>query len=198
VRALDRVVSLDDFGDFARSSAAVAKAEAVWAWDGHRRVVCITVSGPDGAAILPETPQYTNLLGAIQNAGDGTVPVALCSFVPRTFTLSATLTIDPALDPDAVTANAKTALQSAFGFDARDFMQPVYRSEVIETLQSVPGVVALTLDELRYNDRLILEILILSATDGLIAGPPALVGGTLVGAELLTIDNGPLPKVVHA
>jgi hypothetical protein len=198
VRALDRVVSLDDFGDFARSSAAVAKAEAVWAWDGHRRVVCITVSGPDGAAILPETPQYTNLLGAIQNAGDGTVPVALCSFIPRTFTVSATLTIDPALDPDAVTANAKTALQTAFGFDARDFMQPVYRSEVIETLQSVPGVVALTLDELRYNDRLILEFLILSASDGLIAGPPALVGGTLVGAELLTIDNGPLPNVVHA
>ncbi len=198
VRALDRVVSLDDFGDFARSSAAVAKAEAVWAWDGHRRVVCITVSGPDGSAIVPETPQYTNLLAAIQNAGDGTVPVALCSFVPRTFTVGATLIVDPALDPDAVTATAKAALQAAFGFDARDFMLPVYRSEIIEALQSVTGVVALTLDELRYNDRPIIEMPFHSASDGLIAGPPALIGGTLTGAELLTIDNGPLPSVVHA
>jgi predicted phage baseplate assembly protein len=197
VRALDRIVSLDDFGDFARASAAIAKAQAVWAWDGARRVVCITVSGPDGSPIVPETPAYANLLAAIVAAGDGTVPVRLCSYVPRTFTVGVTLTIDPAYDGDAVVAAAKDALHAAFAFDARDFMQPVYRSEVIALLQGVPGVVALTLDTLRYADALVTELL-LFASDGLVAGPPRLVGGQLVGAELLTIDPGPLPGVVRA
>lgn len=197
VRALDRVVSLDDFGDFASASAAVGKAAAVWAWDGVRQVVCITVSGPAGSPIVPGTDQYTNLLGAIANAGDGTVPVRLCSYVPRTFTVGATLTVDPALDPDQVVANAKAALQAAYSFSARAFMQPIYRSEVIATLQNVAGVVALTLDTLRFNDNLF-ELYLLGATDALTAAPPTMIGGSLTGAELLTIDGGPLPNVVHA
>lgn len=195
VRALDRIVSLDDFGDFASASAAVAKAAAVWAWDGVRQVVCITVAGPGGVAISPGTDTYRNLLGAIGSASDGTVPVTLCSYVPRTFTVGATLTVDPALDPDLVVSNAKAALQAAFGFGARAFMQPVYRSEVIATLQNVTGVVALTLDALRFNDNLIEPSLL--GQDGLTAAPPALSAGSLTGAELLTIDGGPLPGVVH-
>lgn len=197
VRALDRIVSLDDYADFARASAAIAKAAATWAWDGHRQVVCVTVAGPGGITLVPETPQYTNLLAAIIGAGDGTIPVALRSFVPRTFTVGATLAVDPALDPDAVVANAKAALQAAYGFGARDFMQPVFRSEVIETLQGVNGVVALTLDRFRYNDRLISEWFTHDA-EALTAAAPRIVGGQLTGAELLTIDAGPLPNVVHA
>jgi len=129
---------------------------------------------------VPETPQYDNLLTAIQNAGDGTVAGTLCSFVPRTFMLGATLTVDPALDADAVVVSAKQALQAAFGFDARDFMQPVYRSEVIATLQNVRGVIALTLDTFRYNDGLTIELS--SDSDYLPANPPRIVNGALVGA----------------
>ncbi len=196
VRALQRIVSLDDYGDFASASAAVAKAAAVWAWNGLRNVVCITVAGPGGAGILPGTSTYQNLLSAIGDASEGTIPVALCSFVQRTFTVGATLTVDPAYDADQVVINAKVALQAAFSFSVRAFMQPVYRSEVIATLQSVAGVVALTLDTLRYNDNLVEPSQL--SQDGLTAAPPSVVAGVLSGAELLTIDKGPLPSVVHA
>lgn len=197
VRALARIVSLDDFADFAGASAAVAKASAVWAWDGQRQVVCITVSGPNGIAIAPGSSTYLNLVAAIAAAGDGTVPVVLAGYVPRTFTVGATLTVDPSYDLDAVVSSAKAALQSTFAFDARAFMQPVYQSEVVATLQNITGVVALTIESFAFSDGLGVEY---SGTSqgALVAGPPRVENGQLIGAELLTIDTGPLPNVVHA
>lgn len=197
VRALGRIVSLDDFADFTSATAAVAKASAVSAWDGTRQVVCITVAGPGGVAIVPGSQAYVNLLGAIMAAGDGTVPVMLASYVPRTFTVGATLTVDPALDPNAVTAAAKAALQTAFAFGSRAFMQPVYESEVVAVLQALTGVVSLTIDSFAFSDGSGVEY-DGSAQQALVAGPPVIVAGVLTGAELLTIDTGPLPNVVHA
>ena len=49
VLTLDRAVSLQDYEDFARTFAGVAKAQAVWVWDGRKRSVFLTVAGPDGA-----------------------------------------------------------------------------------------------------------------------------------------------------
>jgi hypothetical protein len=195
-RALDRIVALEDVGDFARASASIAKAEVVWAWDGRRHVACVTVAAPGGAAVDPTSAQYRNLIKAMLAASDGTFPIVLCSYVPRTFTLGATLTVDPSLDADAVVAAAKDALRAAFGFDARGFMQPVFPSEIFAVLQAVPGVIAATIDTFRLSDA--------SAADPtlppnpLAADPPVLVGGTLVGAQLLTLEPGLLPGVVHA
>jgi predicted phage baseplate assembly protein len=199
VRALDRIVALEDVGDFARASAAIAKAEAVWAWNGRRQVACVTVAGAAGAAIDPASSLFINLVAAMNAASDGTAPIVLCSYVPRVFTVGATLTVDPSLDADAVVAAAKDALHAAFGFDARSFMQPVHASEVIALLQGVAGVIALTLDALAITGANGASASATSATaaDGLRAQPPQLTGGVLVGAELLTVDTGPLPAVVH-
>jgi hypothetical protein len=38
MRAVDRIVALEDVRDLARASATIHKAEAVWAWDGRLRV----------------------------------------------------------------------------------------------------------------------------------------------------------------
>ena len=192
VRALERIVSLDDFGDFARAGAAIAKAEAVWAWDGRRRVVSLSVAGPNGAQIDPGAAQFANLKNAIAAAGDGTASVAICSYVPRTFTVGATLFVDAALDAGAVVRAVKDTLRAAFSFDARRLMQPVYRSELIATMQGVNGVVAVRLDRFGYSDAAAVG----AGVDRLIADPPKLVGDALVGAELLTLEDGPLPRVV--
>jgi predicted phage baseplate assembly protein len=195
VRALERIVSLDDFGDFARAGAAVAKAEAVWAWDGRHRVVSLSIAGPGGAQIDAGAAQFANLKSAIAAAGDGTARVAICSYVPRTFTVAATLFTDPLRDAGAVVRAAKDTLRAAFAFETRRLMQPVYRSEVIATLQAVTGVVAVRLDRFAYSDAIAAAA---SPVDGLIADPPKLVAGVLVGAELLTLEDGPLPGVVAA
>jgi hypothetical protein len=196
-RALDRIVALEDVGDFARSSATVAKAEAIWAWDGRRQVACVTVAGPNGTIIDRTSDPFKNLVGAMRAASDPTIPIVLCNFVPRRLTIGATLTVDPSLDADAVVTAAKAALRTAFGFDARNFMQPVYRSEIFAVLQAVTGVVALTIDRFRLADETI-ATKIYKRPDLIVADPPTLVDGTLVGAQLLTLEAGLLPGVVHA
>jgi uncharacterized phage protein gp47/JayE len=195
-RALDRIVALEDVGDFARASASIAKAEAVWAWDGRRHVACVTVAAPGGAAVDPTSTQYRHLISAMRAASDGTFPIVLCSYVPRSFALGATLTTDPSRDADAVVAAAKDALRAAFGFDARDFMQPVFQSEIFAVLQAVPGVTAATIEMFRFSDASAADPMV--SPNPLPANPPVLFAGALVGAELLTLEPGLLPAVVHA
>ena len=188
VRTLDRIVSLEDFEDFARASAGIAKARVIWTSDGVRDLACVTVAGGGGASVVPGSAQYSNLLQAMRAAGDGTVPVVLCDYSPLTFTLAATVKVDPALDGPTVLSAVWAALQSAFGFKARDFMQPVFRSEVISVMQSVPGVVALTLDGLAYSGGPLLG----AQPEALTASQPKLGAGGLIGAQLLTLKPGPL------
>lgn len=193
VRALDRIVSLEDFGDFARASGGVAKADAAWAWTGTQRVVCVTVAGPAGSAFPAGTPPYANLLAAMAAASDGMTPVVLRTYVPSTFDLAATLVTDPTLDPAAVLAAVKAALTAAFSFDVRAFAQPVFRSEVIAVMQDVPGVVALTLDGFGYTGAAQNP-----QADALVAPGPTVGPAGFAGATLLTLGPGLLPGVVTA
>lgn len=193
VRALDRIVSLEDFGNFARASAGIAKAAATWAWTGTQQAVCVTVAGPDGNAIPVGTPAYRNLLAAFSASSDGMTPTVLRSYVAQTFDIAATLIVDPTLDPAAVLVAVKVALRAAFSFDARAFAQPVFRSEAIAVIQDVPGVVALTLDGFGYTGQAQNP-----QADALIATGPVLSWGSLSGATLLTLARDLLPGVVTA
>jgi hypothetical protein len=193
VRTLDRIVSRQDVADFAAAGAGIAKAATSWAWDGTRDVACVTVAGIDGAPVLPGSDQYANLLLAMREASDGMLAVTLCSYVPVTFTVAATVTADPALVKADVLAAVKAALLAAFSFQARAFAQPVFASEVVAVVQGVPGVVAMTLDGLaRKGDPLT------PVPDVLLAAPPTVGGAGQVGAELLTLETGALPEVVLA
>lgn len=197
VKALGRIVSLEDAADFAAASAAVAKARADLVWDGTRSVVCVTVAGPGGAPIAPGTARYASLLQAMREAGDGTLAVALCDFVPASFSLAATITPDPATVAADVLAAVKDALGAMFSFDRRAFGQPVFRSEVVACIQDVPGVVAVTLDAFARTGAPPAPAGS-PVVDALVAQPPSLGPAGLVGAELLTIEAGPLPRVVAA
>jgi hypothetical protein len=193
VMTIDRIVSLEDVGDFAAATAGIAKAAVNWIWDGSRYVACVTVAGPGGAAVATGTAQYTNLLAAMAGASDGTLPVTLCSYVPVTFTVAATITPDPTLISTDVLAAVKTALATTFSFASRAFGQPVFSSEVIATVQNVPGVVAMTLDSFGFSGTAGAAPL-----DPLPASAPTLGVQGLVGAQLLTLQPGPLPNVVLA
>jgi hypothetical protein len=192
VKTLDRIVSLEDVGDFAAASAGIAKAGVSWVWDGTRYVACVTVAGVGGAAVVPGTPQYANLVQAMLAAGDGTLAVALCSYVPVTFTVDATVTPDPALVGADVLSAVKATLAATFSFSARAFGQPVFASEVIAAVQNVPGVVAMTLDALA-------PVGAPGPQPDAIAAATATLGPQgLVGAQLLMVQPGPLPGVVLA
>lgn len=191
VKTLDRIVSREDVADFAAAGAGIAKAATSWIWDGTRDVACVTVAGTGGAEVPPGGAQYDNLLTAMREASDGTLAVTLCSYVPVTFTVAATLTTDPSLVRADVLAAVRTALAAAFSFAARAFAQPVFASEIVAVVQGVPGVVALTLDGLaRKGDPLT------PVPDFLPAAPPTAGAAGPVGAELLMLETGSLLGVV--
>jgi predicted phage baseplate assembly protein len=191
VLTLDRVVSLQDYEDFSRAYAGIAKALATWFWDGERRGVFLTVAGPLGAVVPVGSDAQIDLLDALRRAGDPRVPLRVGSHRPVTFHLSAQVTADPDRRPEQVRSAVETALRAAFGFDAREFARPVALSDVTVVIQGTPGVVAVDLDQLYRGSAAGLQA-------RLDAAGPTVAGGATTGAELLTLDPGPLDLRVSA
>ncbi len=177
VMTLDRIVSLQDYEDFARAFAGVAKANAVWATFGSQRGIYITVAAPLGDAIAEGSNTYTNLLTAIAAAGDPRVLVDVVSYTKKTFTIHASIKIDPTYLQDKVLDAVEDALRDQFAFKARSFGQGVTPGEIIAAIQNVAGVIAVNL---------------ISPDSAISAALPTPGASALVPAELLTLDPAPL------
>jgi predicted phage baseplate assembly protein len=149
VRTLERIVSLTDFEDFARTFSGIGKARADWVWAGSQRVIHVTVAGPEGADISPEVLE--NLIAAMRRAGVPHVPARVTPAERLYFTVAANLTVDADYESETVLAAAESALRAAFAFPEREFADRVASSEVIAILERVPGVTAVDLDSLVYE-----------------------------------------------
>lgn len=185
VLTLDRVVSLEDYENFSRAYAGVAKALATWTWDGRTRGVFLTVAGPLGADISASLAQ--DLIDAIHAAGDPFVPVRAASYKKALFRLAAGIVVDPDYEAETVLAEATDALRSAFSFQERGFGQSVEMSEVIALIQGIAGVVAVDLNSLYRSGQAVklktrLEAELPNGND------PTSLGA----AELLTLDPAPV------
>jgi hypothetical protein len=190
VLTLDRAVSIQDYEDFSRAFAGVAKARAAWTWDGQTKRVFVTVAGPNGAEIKPDSDTYINLLAALQKAGDPFVSLRVKSYRPAYFHFAGKVKVNPDYETDLVLASVEQTLRKQFSFDVRAFGQPVFSSEVIAAVQSVPGVVAEDLSKLyRADAPATLETRLLAAL------PEMLADGSMVAAELLTLDPAPLDEL---
>jgi len=153
--------------------------------------VFITVAGPDGAEIKPDSDTYQNLLAALQHAGDPFVSLRVKSYRPAFFRLAAEVKVDPDHETDLVLAAVEQALRAQFSFVNRAFGQPVMLSEVIAVMQTVTGVVAVDLNSLFRSDAVAATL----ETRLLAALPETVSGGDVAAAELLTLDPAPLDKL---
>jgi hypothetical protein len=100
VLTLDRTVSLQDYEDFSRAFAGIAKALATWTWDGQMQRVFITVAGPDGAEIKTDGDTYQHLLEALQQAGDPFVSLRVKSYRPAYFRFAGKVKVNPDYQTD--------------------------------------------------------------------------------------------------
>lgn len=192
VLTLERIVSLRDYEDFARTFGGISKASATWTWNVDRRGVLLTVAGIDGAPVSPDDPLRERLLAAMTRAGDPHVPVEVRSYRPVAFRLATTVERDEAYESDRVRAAVEEALVTAFSFAARAFGQPVTLSEVVAVVQAVPGVVAVDVD-LLYRGATPAWSSFLAA-----ASPrPGEDAAAAQGAELLVLDLRPGDVVVR-
>lgn len=182
VLTLDRIVSLQDYQDFASAYAGIGKAQAVWLWDGEKRIAHLTVASAAGAPVAENSELRERLRQAIAASCDPTQNVVIGTYMPLFFTLRANVKLDATYIEEKVLAAITQALQSAFSFEARGFGQRVTESEVIALIQNIPGVVYVDLDALRRTDKP-------NQKPPLRAHIARREGGVIQPAELLTLSQ---------
>lgn len=146
VQALDRVVSVQDYADFARTFAGIAKANARLLSDGRRQVVHLTIAGQDNIPIDPTSDLYQNLFLALRKLGNPSEPLRLAVCEAKLLVLSMRVRVQADYQLEKVVPNIRTALLNAFGFEQRDLGQPIYQSEVLSVVQQVAGVAFVELE----------------------------------------------------
>lgn len=188
VMTLGRIVSLQDYQDFARAFSGIDKALATWTWFGERRGVFVTVAGANGAKVDEDSTLYKNLVKAMKTSGDATVPLLVKSYRPRLFRVAAALGADAAFVPEKVVADVERTLRNAFAFGVREFGQPVHFSEVVGVMQNVRGVVSVDVTEFHRSDQAPGP----APEAHIAAAAPQAGTAQILAAELLTLDPRPL------
>ncbi len=188
VLTLGRAVSLQDYEDFARTFSGIAKAQAVWVWDGRKRSIFLTVAGPNGELLAEDGSVITQLKESLRIYGDPFVAFTVKPYRQAWFQIEGTVTIAPDHVSDVVMMAISADLQSRYAFEARAFGQLVALSEVIAAIQAVPGVVAVDLDRFARTDQALPAM-----QPRLIADRPAMgADGLVPAAELLLLDPASL------
>ena len=142
VLALDRLVSVPDYADFARTFGGVGKAAAIKLGN----LVQVTIAGAADAPIDPSSDLYRNLLQALRQYGDPSLPVRLGVRELLALAVSAKVGLLPDFAWESVEPAVRAALLDAFGFERRALAQAVYLSELVACMQAVRGVAWVDVD----------------------------------------------------
>jgi Baseplate J-like protein len=188
ILTLERVVSVDDYANYARAFAGIAKASALWIASGRARGMYLSVAGANGSAIPAGSNTQANLVASLASHGDPLIPVSVMSYASATFTLKLAIKCQPDADPAQVPLDVVAALRAAYAFDTRDFGQAVTLDEVYAVIQGVDGVLAADIQQLYRLDT---GPLAPQPSAQLAAAVAALQpDGSVNSAELLTLDPG--------
>jgi hypothetical protein len=146
---IGRIVSLEDYQNFAINFAGIAKAIATWTWLGNRRGVFLSIAGENGAVLESDDPIVLKLVAAIQSGGNPYIPLLVAPYVPVLFRITAAVKVDQDnYDQGQVLAQVWQNIQTAFAFDQRQLAQSVVSSQIVEIIQQTPGVIATQLQAL--------------------------------------------------
>ncbi len=145
VTALDRLVSVQDHADFARSYAAIAKASAALLSNGKREVVHVTVAGVDDAE-LSGSELLELLLESFHTYGDPALPIEVDVREVRFALIKAGVRVASGYRWKDVEPWIRSALLDKLGFARRDLGQDLHASEVISLIHGVRGVQWVDLD----------------------------------------------------
>jgi predicted phage baseplate assembly protein len=148
VMSLDRLISTQDYADFARTFGGIGKASAVRLSDGHRRLVHLTIAGVDDIPIDENSDLYRNLRQALHQFGDPFQAIKVDVRELLALVVSANVRVLPDYQWEKVEPRIRAALLSKFSFEQRELGQPVFLSEVISAMQQIAGVAYVDVDVL--------------------------------------------------
>ncbi|MBD5788253.1 baseplate J/gp47 family protein [Cellulosimicrobium terreum] len=144
VRTLDRAVSVDDYGDFARAFSGVGSARADLVWDGRTDTVVVSVLAADGGPA--SVSLIADLAATIDGARDERAPRVLLAGEVLDVGARIRLQVDPRFETEAVREAVSAALLTRFG--GLPLAVPVAAARVLVTASEVDGVVSATVPRL--------------------------------------------------
>ncbi|MET9424687.1 putative baseplate assembly protein [Streptomyces sp. NPDC006540] len=140
VSALDRLVSVKDYEDFARSRAGIGRAVAREVFDGRRQVLHVTVAGVDDIPVAGDSDVLRALRSSLARYGDGRLPVRVDVRDLVLLLLAAKVKVAPDHTWSVVEPRLRQALLRTYGPEGRELGRPARLSEVMATAHRVPGV----------------------------------------------------------
>ncbi|KKD61723.1 hypothetical protein RN22_03645 [Grimontia sp. AD028] len=179
-RTLGRVVSLTDYADFSRAYGGIVKATSQWLHLSSGPQVVVTVAAEEGAQVPEGGDLHDALTEALVAAGDPFARFVLRSFRQTFFRLGIKIKVNENYLADDVISRAESQLRDALSFEARDFGQPVFASEVVALLHKVDGIDAVVVDRL-YTENTP------TRHDGIAAPVAEIISGEVVGATILSL-----------
>ncbi|MBC8003200.1 MAG: putative baseplate assembly protein, partial [Opitutaceae bacterium] len=147
VTALDRLVSTQDYADFARTSAGIGKASAIRLSDGYRQIVHVTIAGAEDILIEKTSDLYRNLVKALHDFGDPSLPIQVEVRKLLLLVIQAKVRVLPDYLWEKVEPKVRAALLDRFSFAGRDLGQDALLSEAIGAIQMVEGVQFVDVDK---------------------------------------------------
>jgi hypothetical protein len=191
---LGRVVSLEDYQNFALGFAGISMALATWTWFGSTRGIFLTLAGEGGTIVNATDQVVQNLMQAYQNYGPPNMPVLPVSYQPQNFEIGMQVMVNsPTYDPTVVVPQVWQALTAAFAFGQLAPGQNVAASQIIQIAQSIPGVTAVNLTALNLSGTAAGVVNLLCAS-----GPiPGNASGSIppTGAQILLLDPASVGNV---
>lgn len=146
VMALDRLVSMQDYADFTRTFAGIAKASGKRLSDSRSQFIHLTIAGVDDIPIDPVSDLYRNLLEALRALGDVSVAVKIDTRELIILVLSARIRLQRDYLWDPVITEVRAALLHKFGFRRRALGQAALLCEIIACIQAIEGVAYVDVD----------------------------------------------------
>ncbi|KAB1990052.1 putative baseplate assembly protein [Streptomyces triticiradicis] len=138
--ALDRLVSVPDHEDFARSRAGIGRASARQLTDGTRQIVHVTVAGVDDIPLTEDSDVVRTLHASLAAQGDPRLAVGVAVRELVLLVVVAGVKVAPDHRWDLVEPRVRRALLARLGYAGRELGQSAHLSEVLAAAQAVPGV----------------------------------------------------------
>ena len=138
--ALDRLVSVQDYADFARTFAGIGQASAIHLSDGRRQVVHVTIAGADDIPIDTTSDLFVNLGQALRQFGDPYQPLQVAVRELLVLVIGADVRLKPDYQWESVAPKIRAELLDAFSFEKRDLGRSAFLGEAISVIQGVEGV----------------------------------------------------------
>ncbi|RAN77927.1 putative baseplate assembly protein [Bacillus sp. SRB_336] len=181
VTALDRLVSVGDYADFAATFAGIGKASSALLYAGGSALLQVTIAGVGDVPIDAGSDLFRNLRSALVAYGDPQLRVSLVPREALALVLSANVKVSADYDWTLVEPAVRAALLGACGFDAMALGADVPTSAVLAAMTAVPGVDYVDLDIFRTLQAAELTAGVADLAAGPPSGPPRQSGRGMAG-----------------